>query len=174
MGESQWYVIQLFSDPECEQIWWGVRERETFLFLEVVLFWVLGILKVFAWCATKMISYELSVSSVPCQSAVCPCPVISFWLVLTLWSLKLSLTEFLPSPSYSFSTVDQILVTCSCSSSGTNMLLQPLLLEEDDVVYCMSEILWNKLLSAKIKALFNVGTGTWCPCRHPGIVKFVD
>lgn len=119
-------------------------------------FW--GCLVLSAWHSESlcMMSYKNDLLWVECQqcslsASSVPSPVASFWLVVTLWSLKLSLTEFLPSPSYSFSAVYQILVTCSCCNNCTNtMLLKPLLLEEDDVVYCMSEILWNKLLSAKI------------------------
>lgn len=86
--------------------------------------------------------------------------VSSSWWAVTLRSLKLGLTEGSALCSLCFFSIYQILAKFSCYSSCMNrMFSQPLLLEEDEIIHCMSEILWSKLLSTKIQVLFNTGTG---------------
>lgn len=147
-------------DPEGEQTWWGVRERETFFLAWgfVVQSGMLGILKVFVWCNLSFLWHELRGWLAVFTGSF---PAADWWLYCdhrnSVWR------GVLPSSPCSFSTVCQILAKFSCYSSRmSKMLSQPLLLEEDDIVYCMSKILWNELLSTKIKVLFNTGTGMLC------------
>lgn len=156
VGESQWYVMQILtlrvSKPGGEQ----GKGRRSF-FLEVLSFWVECL--VFWKSLRDVICHFCSMNWLAVFTG--SFPASDWWWYCDHWHSVWQ--RVLPSSPCSFSTVCQILAEFSCYSSRMNkMLSQPLLLEEDDTVYCMSKILWNELLSTKIKVLFNTGTGTLC------------
>lgn len=157
VGWAKTVICFADTDPGDGQTWWVFGKGRQFFFPEV-LFWAEFL--VFWKSLRVVICHFCSVNPMAVQRSPAPFQLLrSGDVVITETWLDRGLCPLL----LAVSSIYQILAKFSCYSSCTNRIFsQSLLLEEDEIVYCMSEIFWSKLLSTKIQVIFNTGTGILC------------